>query len=170
MLELQGFHRQISVFRLEADDWQTARDVRLSALTDSAAAFLGDEAAERGYNENQWRAELDVHVWFVARLDDKAVGLAKLNRSPDQSDGIHLEAMWVAPDVRRRGVGEVLVSALEATAASLGAQVLRLWVFTENRSARDFYLRLGYRGPLHPQKIEVNGRFRIEEEFEKRLG
>ncbi|MFF1817328.1 GNAT family N-acetyltransferase [Kribbella sp. NPDC058245] len=168
-MELQGFHRQISVFRLEADDWQTARDVRLSALTDSAAAFLGDESAERGFGEKQWRGELERHAWFVARLDGEAVGLAKLTRSPEHNDDMHLEAMWVAPDVRRRGVGEVLVSALEATAAASGAQVLRLWVFTENRSARDFYLRLGYRGPLHPQKIEVNGRFRIEAEFEKRL-
>jgi GNAT superfamily N-acetyltransferase len=162
LLELQGFHPQISVFRLEADDWQIARDMRLSALTDSAAAFLGDESTERGYNENQWRRELERHVWFVARLNGKAVGLAKLTRSPDQTDVMHLEAMWVAPDVRRRGVGETLASALEAKASSLGAQVLRLWVLTENRSAQDFCLRLGYRGPLHPQKLEVNGRFRIE--------
>ncbi|GAA1689059.1 hypothetical protein GCM10009745_37460 [Kribbella yunnanensis] len=170
MLELPTRDPQISVFRLEADDWPTARAMRLQALSDSPDAFLGGMSAEGEYDEKHWRGLLEVHVWFLARLDGEPVGLAKLNRSPEEDDGMHLEAMWVAPFARLRGVGEVLVSAVESTAFALGAQLLRLWVFAEIESAHRFYRQLGYSGPTRIQAIKVNDRVRIEEEYEKYLG
>lgn len=170
MLELPAHDSQISVFRLEAEDWPTARELRLRALSDSPDAFLGGMSAEGEYDEKHWRGELELNVWFLARLDAEPVGLAKLNRSPEENDGMHLEAMWVAPAARLRGVGEVLVSAVESTAAALGAQLLRLWVFAEIQSAHTFYRQLGYTGPIRKQAIKVNDRVRIEEEYEKRLG
>ncbi|MFB6720013.1 GNAT family N-acetyltransferase [Kribbella sp. NPDC056345] len=170
MLELHARDPQISVFRLEADDWLTARELRLQALRDSPDAFLGGMTAEGEYDEKHWRGELELNVWFVARLDSEPVGLAKLNRSPEEDDGMHLEAMWVAPAARLRGVGEVLVAAVESTATALGAQLLRLWVFAEIQSAHTFYRQLGYTGPVRRQAIKVNDRVRIEEEYEKHLG
>ncbi|MFC9687618.1 GNAT family N-acetyltransferase [Kribbella sp. NPDC056951] len=170
MLELQGFDRQFSVFRLEADDWPSARELRLRALAESPEAFLGGMSSEREYDAKHWRGDLELNAWFLVGLDGNPVGLAKLNRTAEHNDGMHLEAMWVAPEARRRGVGAALVSALESTATSLGAQLLRLWVFAENRSAQGFYRRLGYTGPTRTQKIKVNNQVRIEEEFEKHLG
>jgi GNAT superfamily N-acetyltransferase len=170
LLELVGSDSQISVFRLEADDWPTLRQLRLLALQDSPEAFLGAAPIERKYDEGHWRRELRRHIWFVAGLHGEPVGLAKLNRAPEQNDGMHMEAMWVAPGVRRRGVGEVLASALESAAAALGVRRLRLWVFADNGLARDFYLQLGYAGPVRVQTIKVNDRLRIEEEYVKQVG
>lgn len=170
MLELQGFDQEVSVFHLEADDWRTARELRLQALSDSPFAFLGGSSVEGEYDEKHWRADLELNIWFLARVDGGPVGLAKLNRAAEQNDGMHLEAMWVAPEVRHRGVGEILVSAVESAATTLGAPLLRLWVFAENRSAHDFYQRLGYAGPIRKQAIKVNDRVRIEEEYEKHIG
>jgi GNAT superfamily N-acetyltransferase len=158
---------QISVLGLIAEDWQTLRDLRLQALSDSPESFLGDLPAEQAYDEKQWRSELDLNIWFVARLDTRPVGLVKLNRNLDSDEGMHLESMWVAPTIRRRGIGATLVSALESTAATMDARQLRLWVFADNHSARDFYLRLGYTGPIRSQSIEANGRATFEEEYEK---
>jgi GNAT superfamily N-acetyltransferase len=169
LLELQGFDRKVSVFQLEADDWRTARDLRLQALSDSPFAFLGDSSVEGEYDEKDWRADLEINIWFLARLDSRAVGIARLNRT-EQDDGMHLEALWVAPEVRRRGVGEILVSAVESTATTLEAPLLHLWVFAEHRTAHEFLHRLGYAGPIRKQAIKVNDRIRIEEEYEKYLG
>ncbi|MFI6827367.1 GNAT family N-acetyltransferase [Kribbella sp. NPDC050241] len=160
---------QISVCHLTPDDWRTLRELRLQALADSPESFFGDISAERNYSEKQWRQELDLSVWLMATFDARQVGLVKLNCNARSHDDLHLEALWVAADMRRRGVGETLVWAVENTAATKGAQELRLWVFTENHSARDFYLRLGYTGPLDTQEIKSNGRRRHEQEFLKHI-
>jgi ribosomal protein S18 acetylase RimI-like enzyme len=105
----------------------------------------------------------------MAVAEARRVGLVKLNRNGPLGEGMHLEALWVAPGSRRERVGESLVSALETTAAAMGAQEIRLWVFDENRLAQDFYMRLGYTGPLKRQQIKANGRLRYEEEYAKLL-
>jgi len=169
LLELQGFDRQFSVLRLDADDWAIAREMRLRALADSPEAFFGDLSSERGYDEEHWRGELQRNAWILAKLDSTPVGVAKLNLVPEQNDGTHLEALWVDPEVRHLGAGEVLVSALESTAKRLGVRILRLWVFADNRSAQTFYRHLGYTSSARRQKIEVNDQVRVEEEFEKHL-
>ncbi|MFK4083997.1 GNAT family N-acetyltransferase [Kribbella sp. NPDC020789] len=141
--------------------------MRLQALSDSPDAFLALEGED---DELHWREDLDQNVWCLARLADQPVGLAKLNRVAEHKDGMHLEAVWVAPQARHQGVGEVLVAALESIAATLGAHLLRLWVFAENHSAKNFYRQLGYTGPTRRQPIKVNDRVRFEDEYEKYLG
>jgi len=169
LLELEERDPQISVFLLEADDWPTARAMRLRALADSPEAFLGDLSSESEHDEVHWRSELRLNAWLLATLEGTPVAVAKLNLVPEHNDGTHLEALWVAPEIRHLGVGEVLVSAVESTAKTLGVNVLRLWVFADNRSAQTFYRHLGYASSARRQKIEVNGQVRVEEEFEKRL-
>jgi GNAT superfamily N-acetyltransferase len=160
---------QISVVRLTVDDWLTLRDLRLRALDDSPESFLGDLAGERDYSRNRWRQDLDHNDWFMATLDARQIGLVKLNRSEDPHDGMHLEALWVEPAIRRRGVGQTLVSAAENAAAAMGVHHLKLWIFVNNHTARDFYLRLGYTGPLRRQSIKANGRVTFEKEYQKYL-
>jgi GNAT superfamily N-acetyltransferase len=160
----------VTVFRLETDDWALLADLRLQALNDSPMAFLGDPEAEKGHDEKYWRTELDLSTWFVAEIARRSVGIAKLNRSAPADHGMHLEGMWVTRDARGAGVGSCLVSAVEGAAAELGARQLRLWVFEENPSAKEFYRHLGYVRSGQRQPIEVNDRTTVETEFEKQLG
>ena len=160
---------EIAVFRLDASDWEILADLRLQALRESPLAFLGDVATEKEYADRHWRNELELNVWFLAKFADKAVGITMLNHNAQPNDGMHLEAMWVASEVRGKGVGACLVSAVEAAAVELGAKQLRLWVFEENPSAKEFYLRLGYAKSGHRQPIKVNDRTTIETEYEKQL-
>jgi ribosomal protein S18 acetylase RimI-like enzyme len=105
----------------------------------------------------------------MATFGTQKIGLAKLNHNVHPDDGMHLEALWVAPDNRRQKVGELLVSALENIAAAMDAQQLKLWVFAENDLAREFYLQMGYMETLLKQPIKANGRVRLEEEYQKHL-
>jgi GNAT superfamily N-acetyltransferase len=153
----------ILVFRLSADDWSNLKASRLQALTESPKSFLGEISAEHGYDEEYWRRQLRHNVWLLAAIDTKPVGIVKLNHE----EGTHLEALWVAEAARRRGVGEVLVAAIENIAAEMGMRELRLWVFTENHEAHEFYLRLGYTKIGDPQPLESIGR--DEQEYRKEL-
>jgi GNAT superfamily N-acetyltransferase len=160
---------EVAVFRLDADDWAILADLRLQALRESPLAFLGDVAIEEGYVEKRWRSELELNIWFLAKVADRAVGIAKLNHNSQRSDGMHLEAMWVASRARKKGVGTCLVLAVEAAAAELGADQMRLWVFKENQSAAEVYLRLGYVKSGRKQPIKVKDRITVETEYEKQL-
>jgi GNAT superfamily N-acetyltransferase len=139
----------------------------LTALADSPESFLGDLRAEEAYDEKHWRQEATRNVWLVATRETRNVGLAKLNVQSD--DGLHLEALWVDPNERRRGVGTQLVSALEDIAATTGVRQLKLWIFTENDSARQFYRHISYRETTVVQPIKANDRVRLEEEYQKHL-
>jgi GNAT superfamily N-acetyltransferase len=160
---------EVAVFRLSADDWAVLADLRLRALRESPLAFLGDVTTEAEYVESQWRSELERSIWFLAKLADRAVGIANLNHNTPPGDGMHLEGMWVASDVRKKGVGTCLVLAVEAAAAELGAVQMRLWVFQENLEAEKVYLRLGYVKSGRRQSIRVKDRTTVETEYEKQL-
>jgi ribosomal protein S18 acetylase RimI-like enzyme len=156
-----------SVVNLAPADWQILRDLRLKALAESPESFLGDLPAERTYDEKHWRQELAHNVWMVATLGTRNIGLAKLNVQSD--DGMHLEALWVDPKERRRGVGTSLVAALEKIAARRGTPQLKLWIFTENDLARQFYRHIDYGETTLVQPIKANNRLRLEAEYQKRL-
>jgi ribosomal protein S18 acetylase RimI-like enzyme len=160
---------RISIIRLEPNDWQTLRDLRLNALLESPRSFLADLTEEQAYDEKLWQQELAKNVWIAAVIDSKKIGLAKLNRSAPPDHSMHLEGLWVAPDTRGQGVGEQLVSALEGIAEEVGAVHLKLWVFVANRIARNLYERLGYNGPRRVQPIKANDRITFEVEYQKPL-
>jgi ribosomal-protein-alanine N-acetyltransferase len=56
----------------------------------------------------------------------------------------HIMNLAVAPDYRRRGVGQQLIRRLEQEYAILGASGVQLEVRVGNIGAQEFYHRLGY--------------------------
>ena len=57
--------------------------------------------------------------------------------------GVHLEDLFVVPDHRKRGVGSTLMRAVAQEAVGSGCRRLELSVLDWNRSAIEFYERLG---------------------------
>jgi ribosomal protein S18 acetylase RimI-like enzyme len=57
----------------------------------------------------------------------------------------HILTIEVAPHARSRGLGTLLMAHLEQTACLLQLDRVRLEVAEDDRSAQQFYLRLGYR-------------------------
>jgi ribosomal protein S18 acetylase RimI-like enzyme len=52
--------------------------------------------------------------------------------------------MWVAPNYRRSGTGQLLVNAIESWARRTAAHTLQLMVTNNNLPAISFYERLGF--------------------------
>ncbi len=73
------------------------------------------------------------------------VGIAGGYREEIQSTEVHLVSMWTAPDVRRTGLGRLLVGAVIDWAADTGASSVGLWVTRGNAPAQLLYESMGFR-------------------------
>lgn len=151
------------IHRATEDDWALVRDVRLRALRESPEVFGSSLAREESFRESHWRMRVRTGPTWVA-VDDEKVGrgLVSMIQEPGSPvDDRHVVALWVAPEVRRQGVGWALLDAVRATAAADGAHTLSLWIVDGNNAAGDLYVRAGFartgeRQPLprDPSRVE----------------
>jgi predicted N-acetyltransferase YhbS len=83
-------------------------------------------------------------VVLVACEENDVVGTVSLSLpyQPNQQHRADMRKLMVLPAARRRGIGADLVAAAEAEARRLGRTLIVL--DTEEDSAEDFYLELGY--------------------------
>lgn len=143
-----------TVERLVEDDWERLAEVRLRALRSDPAAFSSSLAREEAFREQHWRMRLRSSPWWVASTPDGAVvGLVCLIQEPGSPDtDRHVVALWVAPEVRGRGVGTALMRAAGEQAEADGAETVSLWVREDDAPALRLYDRLGFAptGERHP--------------------
>src|SRR5512139_296008 len=102
---------QLTIRRLGPDDWQTLRDIRLTALADAPRAFGSSLAIEREFDEARWRSRLSSRtgMFTVGFLAGTAVGVMGVY-TPEGTDEVMLIAAWVDPEARGLGVGDALVA------------------------------------------------------------
>lgn len=80
--------------------------------------------------------------FFVAEVDGEVVGYAV--GAIIKREG-HIVSIATHPLYRRRGVGRLLMEALEEALIAKRARRLRLEVREDNDGARNFYEKLGYK-------------------------
>jgi GNAT superfamily N-acetyltransferase len=156
------------VRRVEPEGWRELAELRLRALVDASAAFESTFEQERDRPEREWRdwaaalaGGVD-SIGFVvddgAGLHGMAVGFVREER-PERAS---LVSMWVAPEVRRRGLGSELVERVVGWAEDRGSAEVALWVNEASAAAAGLYERAGFaatggRKPLAstPGAIEI---------------
>ncbi len=131
----------IVVTRVDPEDWQRLRVVRLAALAESPDMFGSTLAKEQSFDEAEWRRRAARPATFLASRDDADVGMAGVY---EFDDGWSVMGMWLAPAARGTGVLEALVDACESVAQDAGATTVALGVMEDNPRGRRAYLRLGY--------------------------
>ena len=82
-------------------------------------------------------------TFLVGELDGSIVAIGALRRIDPLTAGI--KRMRVRPHLQRRGLGGLILQALERHAAERGLVHLELDTTTEQHAARAFYERHGYR-------------------------
>jgi GNAT superfamily N-acetyltransferase len=108
-------------------------------------------AAKRhwGYSERwieSWRETLTIRAEFIAANvvwcateDSRAVGFYVLT---NESDGLHLDHLWIVPSAMGRGIGRALFEHAVEQARGLGARALEI---EADPNAEGFYTRVGAR-------------------------
>lgn len=159
----------VSVVRLDADDWESYRELRIEMLLDAPEAFWTTHAEVVDRDETQWRQAFTPHAHCLqARdADQVPVGTAVVLLPPDPAahglaaaDALLL-AVYVRPRARGAGVGDALLEAAEQLALDeLGAARLLLHVSEINHPALALYARHGYTPTgqtiAHPRLAGVN--------------
>ncbi len=138
---------------LDVEDWRLYRSLRLTALTDAPEAFGSTLDRERAFTEQVWRQRLAARNTFVAEAGGRACGLVAV--IPAGPGAAELVGMWVGPDARGSGAGDLLVSAVLAWADERGLSEVRLWVAEGNHRAERLYARNGFRRTGATQAIRA---------------
>ncbi|MFJ8658592.1 GNAT family N-acetyltransferase [Streptomyces sp. NPDC093795] len=156
-----------SIRVIRADEWEKARELRLTALRDPVAhlAFLDTYEAAVGRPDDFWRERAEGASesgdgnarQFVAEASDGSwVGtiLVLVERPSDELRfgepakvvQTHIVAVYVRPEVRGTGVTEALFRAGVEWSWSIPVSVerVRLYVHEENARAAAFYRRFGF--------------------------
>ena len=89
---------------------------------------------------------------FFGMVDDQVVGLVGGFRPKASSTAVEMVSMWVAPDVRRSGVGAALIDAVRAWAVETEAMTMWAGVMRGNDAAKRLYSSKGFaeRGSIRP--------------------
>lgn len=136
--------------RLEADEVDLHRGVRLGALRDAPDSFgetFADAAARPiTYWEELTRSvtEPERHVMFLACEGDDVVGCAYGLVDHERGDHGRVGGMWVNPDARRRGMGDALLAAAITWARGRGLKNLGLWAPAHKPAALALYGKAGF--------------------------
>jgi GNAT superfamily N-acetyltransferase len=129
---------------LTPDEAPRLRAIRLRALRDAPDAFgtTLEEAAARP--TDSWSQQLLELPTLVAVSNGLDVGMVRCARDRTSTETGWLISMWVAPEVRRTGVGGALVDAVIDWARASGVNRLLLEVADDNTPAIALYARRGF--------------------------
>lgn len=115
----------------------------MRALEDAPYAFgtkVGDAVR---WPAARWEEQVAELATFVAVVEGSDVGVVR-GAAHARNDVRELISMWIAPSMRRHGVGAQLIEHVAAWATDAGARVLVLDVVESNRAAIALYERAGF--------------------------
>ena len=140
----------MDIRQLDADDWETYRDIRLASLAADPGAFASTHEREAAFDEAIWRLRLTTGplgkpnaVFLTSDESGKPAGTATVAYT-EHHPAPMLVAMWVDPLVRGRRIGASLVEAAVAWATERGDEAMVLWVVRDNATAIALYERCGF--------------------------
>ena len=125
--------------KAEQEDCPSIADVHTSAIRAISTSLYTPEEIEAWAvprTPESYKESIRSKEFYVAVEDDVIVGFGVLNQGSRE-----IEAVYVSPDVMRRGVGLTILGLLEERARALGLEVLSL---NASLNAVRFYKRAGY--------------------------
>ena len=132
--------------RLEPDEIELLKELRLSALADAPTAYASTYEHEANRSDDEWRFLLraDGHPTFVWEAEQGAEGMIVGVHDDDDPEVMHLYAMWVRPSSRGNGSADALVARVVEWARECSATKVRLHVTEGNHPAERLYARHGF--------------------------
>ncbi len=125
-------------------DEERLRSIRLRALHDSPDAFGTTAEEATALPPESWTEQLAILPTFIAAIEGEDVGIVRFSPDAERPERGWLISMWVAPEVRRRGVGSRLIETLTKFAFTAGFTQIELDVGDWNTSAISLYASKGF--------------------------
>jgi GNAT superfamily N-acetyltransferase len=115
-------------------------------------SFLGIQRLRADWRNGTNRFSSPGEALFEARFRQRLVGLCGLNRDPYVQDAKvgRVRHLYVEPDVRRRGIGRLLVARVVDHAEG---NFHRLRLRTDRADADQFYVALGFERSLREEHV-----------------
>ncbi len=139
-------------------DWQAWRDIRLLALRDAPDAFSSTYAEQIRLGADHWRQRVAGCGLFLDWTPEvsraEPAGMAGGYQAAPGT--VELISMFVRPQARGRGVGEVLIDAVIGWARERDATSVHLWVTETNKHGRLLYERRGFSVTAERQPLPSN--------------
>ena len=112
----------------------------------------------------------DPVTWITVEGDD-VLGMVSVSPSRDEDlAGLgEVQALYVAPDRWRSGVGSSLMAKAEQLLADAGFTEACLWVLEDNARGRRFYETAGWDADGHAKTATIGGRGLVEVRYRKQL-
>lgn len=155
----------VEIVRLEPDEWQAYRELRLEALQESPQAFSSNYHEQAAYPESYWRGRLEdaarnKQSWMVfARAGQRLVGMGGAFRGgmdgDKRMDQAVVIAVYVTPSWRSRGVSKLLMYDILDRLKESGIRTAVLGINSEQRAALQLYELVGFR--TVEKKMELMG-------------
>lgn len=136
----------VQIRKAAEDDWRLVQQVRLRSLREDGDAFGSSLSREEMFKESHWRMRVRTSpTWLAVGDDGSGLGCVSMILEPGSpQDDRHVLSLWVAPEVRRRGIGWALLDAVRRAAVEEDARTVSLWVEDANHAAVDLTIRAGF--------------------------
>jgi len=140
----------ISVRRIQIDEGELFKRMRLTALRESPFAFASTYKAALRRSPESWSEQANStaqgsdRCTFIAFSDDSPIGIAALYRTEENDVGELLQ-VWVSPEHRGKGVARDLMDAVFQWASANGFRTAVATIGKGNMRARRFYQQYGFK-------------------------
>lgn len=139
------------VRHVRAEESARLKALRLRSLGEDPGAFSSTYEREIALGDEWWEqlarwsdAGAEQRTFVAVDEQDRWLGLALVRPDPEQPGDAVLNAMWVAPEGRRRGAAALLCDACAGWAAEHGFPALNVAVVVGNDAAQRAYERAGF--------------------------
>lgn len=147
--------------RLTAADLDAYRTVRTEGLTKDAGSFRISVADDEAQGEAAWKQRLTEEYVVAVEEAGRILaigGFSRMSGTKADHKGL-IWGMYVRPEARGKGVGDLIMKALVDHAKTVVRQ-LQLTVVSANPRAINFYQRHGFRlYGVEPESIRHEGGF-----------
>ena len=162
---------EVEIVRLVPDEWSEVKRIRHRSVSEEPRAFGTTPSEAESITEETWRHRLANDLYLGVRYKGELVGIvgAVLEKQEKVRHIGYVYSMYIAPEVRGKGLGKKLMRQLiEETKRQFPYVIkLRLNATLGNGHAISLYESLGFKRVARLRKeLFVDGEYLDEEEME----